>query len=275
MALSQKFINTAVFIAGAKDVGPPSDASLQGTGFIVQMPASDPDKCFLYVVTAAHVVRSFNSTFVRVSRKDGSVMDLHVPRGDWVFHWREDIAVALVTLMPSEVSVTVIPTESFVGVAETQFAPGPGDEVFFAGLLGLVPSMARRNIPMVRGGMIGALGQGDIPVRIPDGTVLNMHGHLIDCRSFGGFSGSPCFVNFLMRIDHTPNVGLAMEKRGALLLGLVSGHFDLRASVALPDETGDLGVPVAAGIAVLSTSQSIYELLMDDDLVAARLAAAE
>ena len=44
-------------------------------------------------------------------------------------------------------------------------------------------------------------------MRLPDGTVLTMHGHLIDCRSFGGFSGSPCFVEFLSGIGPNASVG--------------------------------------------------------------------
>lgn len=125
-----------------------------------------------------------------------------------MFHPVEDVAASLISLDPSEIALTVIPTSSFVGTAETQFAPGPGDEVFFPGLLGQVPSMGQRNVPMLRGGIIGALHQSEIPMRLPDDTVLSVHGHLIDCRSFGGFSGSPCFVRFTSGINVTPRMGL-------------------------------------------------------------------
>ena len=61
-------------------------------------------------------------------------------------------------------------------------------------------------------------------------------------------------------------MGLKVPKESTLLLGLVSGHFDLAASVALPDETNELRVPVAAGIAVVLPSDTILELLDSDEL---------
>lgn len=266
MGVSSSYITTAVFISGASEVVPPDDAPLRGTGFVAQMDAPDPDECYLHVVTAGHVVRPLACSFVRLSRRDGSVTSLAIPPTDWVFHPVEDVAAALISLDPSEIALTVIPTSSFVGTAETQFAPGPGDEVFFPGLLGQVPSMGERNVPMLRGGMIGALHQSGIPMRLPDDTVLSVHGHLIDCRSFGGFSGSPCFVRFTSGINVTPRMGLKTPQVSAHLLGIVGGHFDLRASVTLPDQEDKLRVPVAAGVAVIQTSQTILEVLRDEDL---------
>ncbi len=119
---------------------------------------------------------------------------------------------------------------------------------------------------MTRTGTIGALHQDEIPVKQGDGTVVKVHGHLIDCRSFGGFSGSPCFVRFLRGILTTPRLGLKTPKDSTLLLGLVSGHFDLAASVALPDPADEIRVPVAAGIAVVLPSETILELLESDEL---------
>lgn len=185
MAISTKFIDTAVFISGARHIGGPTDAALVGTGFVATVPTVDPDSGFMYVVTAAHVVRPFLSTFVRLSRHDGTVTDLQVAAESWVFHPVEDVAVAPIVLPAAGISLTIVPTTSFVGVAETEFQPGPGDEVFFPGLLGQVPSMGARNVPMVRGGIIGALHQDGIPMRLPDDTVLRMHGHLIDCDHLG------------------------------------------------------------------------------------------
>ncbi len=65
-------------------------------------------------------------------------------------------------------------------------------------------------------------------------------------------------------------MGLQIPKETALLLGIVGGHFDLQASVALPDQEDKLRVSVTAGIAVLQTSQTVLEVLGDDDLEADR-----
>lgn len=271
MAVSELYTRAVVFVSGALGPGP---ADLRGTGFVVSMPTADPDELFLYVVTAAHVVRPMRSTFIRLSRTpDGPITEeLEIPLERWVFHPFEDVAVAPMVVNPEEVILSVVPVDTFVGTAETQFAPGPGDKVIFVGLLGLVPSMGDRNVPMVRTGSIGALHQDQLPVRLPDGTVLSMHGHLIDCRSFGGFSGSPCFVEFLSRVDPTPRLGLATPRTSTLLLGLVSGHFDIHAAVALPGNEEELRVPVAAGIAVIQPAETIMEVLNDDELVASRAA---
>jgi hypothetical protein len=264
---SENFGKAVAFVGGSLEhADSTDDLPLRGTGFIVEMPSADPAQVFLYVVTAAHVVRPLATRFIRLSRPDRSTFDLRIAPEDWSFHPSEDVAVGQFGVDPAEVSIAVIPTSDFVGRSQTQFAAGPGDEVFFAGLLGLVASMGSRRIPMTRTGTIGALHQDGIPVRQADGTVVEVHGHLIDCRSFGGFSGSPCFVRFLSGIDTTPRMGLKVPKESTLLLGLVSGHFDLAASVALPDQTDEIRIPVAAGIAVVLPSDTILEVLESDEL---------
>ncbi len=50
----------------------------------------------------------------------------------------------------------------------------------------------------------------------------------------------------------------------------MSGHFDIHAPVALPDNEEELRVPVAAGIAVVQPAETIMEVLDDDELVASR-----
>jgi hypothetical protein len=65
-------------------------------------------------------------------------------------------------------------------------------------------------------------------------------------------------------------MGLKTPQVSAHLLGIVGGHFDLRASVTLPDQEDALRVPVAAGVAVVQTSQTVLEVLRDEDLEARR-----
>jgi hypothetical protein len=203
-----------------------------------------------------------------LSLEDGSVKDEPVDR--WVFHPTEDVAVTPFVDPTGEFFHSLVETDQFVGQAETDVTPATGDDVFFVGLLGSVPSMGKRNVPMVRSGSIGALYQGGIPIRLPDGTVIHTSGHLIDCRSFGGFSGSPCFVRFLSGKGSTPRMGLSYPIQSTLLLGMVAGHFDLKATVALPEGEDKLKVPVAAGIAVLTTAEAILETLNQEELVADR-----
>jgi hypothetical protein len=130
--------------------------------------------------------------------------------------------------------------------------------------------MGERNIPMVRTGAIGALYQADIPMRLTDGTLLKVHGHLIDCQSFGGFSGSPCFTRYISGSGKTEGLSLPYPIESTLLLGMVGGHFDLQASVGLPEGAGNVKVPVAAGVAVVYPAETIREVLDTEELAQER-----
>ena len=81
MGLGEFYSKSVVLISGAIDVGVGSeDAPLRGTGFLTMIPSVDPHLGFTYVVTAAHVVRPFCSTFIKLLRRDGTVADLPVSR---------------------------------------------------------------------------------------------------------------------------------------------------------------------------------------------------
>jgi hypothetical protein len=266
VALGDRYTKSVVFIAGAaKSAG---EAKLRGTGFVIGIQADAPHAFFLYVVTAAHVVRSCAATFVRITNADGSVEDMPVDR--WVYHPTEDVAVTPFHDPTGQFAHTFVEDYQFVGSGVMEQSPAAGDDVYFVGLLGNVPSMGKRNVPMVRSGSIGALNQAGIPMRLPDDTVVTVTGHLIDCRSFGGFSGSPCFVRYISGEGKTERMGLRFPIQSTQLLGMVAGHFDLKASVVLPDQENKLKVPVAAGIAVLSSAETIMETLNDEVLVKER-----
>jgi hypothetical protein len=98
-------------------------------------------------------------------------------------------------------------------------------------------------------------------MRLPDSTVIYVRGHLIDCRSFGGFSGSPCFVRFISASGKTERLGLTYPIESTLLLGMIGGHFDLASAVELPDQEESISVPVAAGIGVVYPADVITETL--------------
>lgn len=269
MALGIQYTKSVVFITGVRDPDSAALPDLRGTGFIVGAPTTDPVFGFLYVATAAHVVRQLSSTFVRLTTKSGEIEDVPVDRQSWVFHPSEDIAVTPLSAQP-QFDISPVPTQRFVGSAELDYEPLAGDDVYFAGLLSQVPAMGERNVPMVRKGSVGALYQDGVPVRLGDDTVIHVRAHLIDCRSYGGFSGSPCFVRFVSGVAKTPRLGLRYPTESTLLLGMVAGHFDLDASVELPDQEDKIKVPVAAGVAVLQPAEMIIETLEDEDLAAIR-----
>jgi hypothetical protein len=269
MALGKAYTKPVVFISGSPLSDPEAEPSLRGTGFLVGFRSEvNPGQGQVYIVTAAHVVRPLTAALVRLNKPDGSIAD-HVI-DEWIFHPTEDIGIARLPPPYSDYEFLAVEAKDFVGAEELEYSPQPGADVFVAGLLGLVPSMGERNIPMVRTGSIGAMYQDAIPMRSRDNTRINVRGHLIDCQSFGGFSGSPCFVRFISGSETTENLGLRIPKEPTLLLGMVGGHFDLQASVSLPDQEGKLSVPVAAGVAVVYPAEAIRETLDTDELVAER-----
>ena len=261
MALGKQYSKSVVFISGQFDGE--TNPKLRGTGFLVGFRSeADPNQGLIYIVTAAHVVRPLSALFVKLGRRDGTVADCAVD--EWIFHPTEDIAAARMPMPYGDYEFLVVEAGDFVGAAEPEWSPEPGAEVYFAGLLAQVPSMGAQNIPMVRTGSIGALYQGGIPMRLPGDTLIKVHGHLIDCRSFGGFSGSPCFVRYISGSGKTKGLELPYPIESTLLLGMVGGHFDLKTSVTLPDQEDKLDVPVAAGVAVIYPAESIKEVLDEE-----------
>lgn len=269
MALGKAYTKPVVFISGSPLSEPKAEPSLRGTGFLVGFRSEvDPGQGWVYIVTAAHVVRPLIAALVRMNKPDGSVAD-HVI-DEWLFHPTDDIAVARFPPPYSNYEFYAVEAKDLVGTAEPQRPPEPGADVYIAGLLQVVPAMGEQNIPMVRTGSIGALYQDNIPMRLPDDTLLKVHGHLIDCQSFGGFSGSPCFVRYISGRGETEEMGLSYPIQSTLLLGMIGGHFDLKASVGLPEGAGNLKIPVAAGVAVVYPAEAIKEVLDRQELAQER-----
>jgi hypothetical protein len=199
---------------------------------------------------------------------EGLVDELVVdaPVTQWFRHPRHDIAAAPMADADNQWAIAVVRTEDFVDVSD--HVPALGEPVFFAGLLAQVESMGEKHVPMLRSGTLGALRQSDVPMREPGGGKRRLDGHLVDCRSFGGFSGSPCFVQMVRPGPPIPRMGLPTMEQHTLLLGMVGGHFDHQATVDV--EGNELSVPTSAGVAVVYPSELIRELLDDDEVVEAR-----
>jgi hypothetical protein len=275
MALPTSQRRSVVFVGGIDSDG---TRRLRGTGFLVGVPVGEADAVHLYLVTASHVV-PYETSFMRLRRMrvapppgtplderdlDESVVDVDV--GTWHRHPTSDVAIAFLPEPDDLWAVGVVSVDEFVDAGSHD--PFVGEDVFFAGLLGQVESMGERHVPMLRGGMIGALYQHDIPMVDPGGTRRRLDGHLIDCRSFGGFSGAPCFVRLVREGKPTPKLGLPTSETHSLLLGVVGGHFDHQSSVEI--EGGRYGIPTSAGVALVYPCELIRELLDDEDVVAER-----
>lgn len=284
MPLTDVYPRIVVFIT---DERPQPDGTTAlvpiGTGFLVTMP-SDVHfsfQTFYYVVTAGHVARGARSPHIRANTlmfpdPDPETVDLAIP--EWHFHPFADVAVAPVTA--EGVWMTSILPHSFADqhidrrkfnvseVDDRQHRPGLGDRIYFIGLLADVPSMAQ-NLPLVRSGNIGALYQKGVPVEHPDGTrsEYKHEVHLVDCRSFGGFSGSPCFVQYdYLARNRMGEIEALVDK--TLLLGLVSGHLDQWEEARVEgDILGSVRARANSGVGVVIPSEYIRETLELEELV--------
>jgi hypothetical protein len=197
-------------------------------------------------------------------------MSLMSTWGHGTAHPTSDVAIALLPEPDDLWAVGVVSVDEFVDAASHD--PYVGEDVFFAGLLAHVESMGERHVPMLRGGMIGALYQPDIPMVDPGGSRRRLEGHLIDCRSFGGFSGAPCFARLVREGEPTPNLALRTSETHWLLVGVVGGHFDHQSSVEIQGDR--YSIPTSAGVAVVYPCELIRDLLNDEDVVAERRSSA-
>ena len=210
---------------------------------------------------------------------DSSLEDL--PIQEWQFHEHDDVALTVMELdekeQPYDIAVLPIPDflpsyapNRYSDATRVRNRPMLGDRVYFIGLFSPISAMGEQNVPLVRSGTLAAWSQEHVPVRLPDGTCLEYTAHLIDSRSYAGFSGSPCFVQFPIEAG-IGGVGRSDEKTE--LIGLVSSHVDSRENVTLTGDIAELGtadVAVHLGVSVVMPAESIHELLERDDVLADR-----
>ena len=275
MPLNDQFPKAVAFVVGwRKD---PTGSLVQtaiGTAFFVAVPNTSGDAGWICAVTARHVIEMETQTWLRVRAKDGSIQ--LITTTPWVQHPSADVAVAHMP-SPDTLDIKWLTMTDFLDLSPTM--PALGDPVYFIGLLAMAGSMVAENVPMVRSGTLGRMYQEGVPLQRGDGTISHHVVHLIDCRSFGGFSGSPCFAEFRV----PPRPGLAGVFIGGLsalpetkCIGLISGHFDDLAKVRAIEELADdpvvkaIRFPVNTGVGIVTPIEKVRECLMDGSLVAMR-----
>jgi len=226
-----------------------------------------------YLVTAAHVLWDQEDLTVRfrVPTASGIAWVDEQPLGNVIYeHWDADVAV--IPLADREFDMHAIAMErQTVGM---DALPQWGQEAYYVGLLDPVFRMGDEAIPMVRSGSVGAMYQ----TIQPDQDKPGFPAHLIDCRSYRGFSGSPVLVQFgypgpmtpantpipdrLLSDDSTPDVSeLGRMQYLTLLLGLLVQHIDDKQVVPIASNVG---------IGIVLPVDRIWEVLRSEALVKER-----
>jgi hypothetical protein len=203
-----------------------------GTGFFVGFPDArgGPDYTFVYFVTAKHVLRDFDGSFLRTVKLrvnlkttvGSSQVDFteDIPVSDengkllW-FHGKNesDEAVAFPLLLnQAKAEFKVIPITMFVDdTALKSDDVEEGDNIYFIGLLAQYYG-AKRNHPVVRRGTLALMTDEEIPTLSGPQKVF-----IAELQSWPGNSGSPVFLNLGGLRRNTLSVGQNLKFLGILL----------------------------------------------------------
>jgi hypothetical protein len=276
MPLSKSHLYSAVRIIGALD--PNVDLEKKGvigTGFLMDLDIErDTGDGFhyRYVVTAAHVLDEQFEVQIQVPHPaTGALGDPHaIKRSAWKSPLENfDLALAPWDVYPG------------VGIPIDMVRKEPlalGAVVSYVGIL----TAFSRPLAMVRSGTIAAL---DV-----EGLKFDSHytfpAHLIDCRSYDGFSGSPCYSQTPFVVgdpqipletikEQFPLHGSNLEREGAISMNRVGTHFEFIGMFArhtTDDFDGKGGAVNRFGIGVMLRAQDIVTALMSDELEQDRLA---
>ena len=228
-----------------------------GTGFFITVASeTHADLRYGYVVTADHVIWDQNQIEVQAPdpTQNGA---LHPPID--IDGWRKPLADVDLAIAPFNYGNTDYRLYQALQL-ERQVLP-LGDIPDLWARIHYIGILVPLHRPMARSGTICALEQRGIE---HDGG-YDYPAHLVDCRSYGGFSGSPCFVETafasLTPIPPQPLIEGAMGPVGllqyrAVLCGMFTEH--------LSDRSGD--IPASRyGVGVMVRSDEIREALMNDD----------
>jgi Trypsin-like peptidase domain len=237
-----------------------------GTGFfvIVQSKAM-PSAADTYLLTAHHVVRSQTDVEVEIADpfNAGRLHPRLKTRG-----WCQpveglDLAVAPFE-RPDEYGALALQMDYHL--VETLNVP-LGADFHYVGLLGPLDR------PMARSGTIGALNQEGVPLKRYEYAA-----HLADCRSYGGFSGSPCFAEYAFP-SLTPKEPPAPlpECSGDvgrmrylhLLCGMFTGHLTSDPDEEPEDEIDERFAAELVsryGVGIILPSDAIWRALMTPEL---------
>lgn len=256
MTLNPLMLNSAVRIS--------SHGDLLGTGSIISVASeSIPGKRWPYLVTADHVVQGYDGMVeleVPDGRNNGKVF-APIPADPFVRPIPGvDIAVAP---FPEHLVPRYQETRIEHFVPEGHVAP-LGATIFYLGIF------AGPDTPMARSGTLGTI---DIPIeKQVRGRSYSYRADLVDCRSYDGFSGSPCFsvmyyaaLNMPVSVpdDFVPALAdgsrpdLVQVAALALFCGVFVAHYD--------DPPSGRDVESKYGVGVMVPCDYVREALMSED----------
>jgi hypothetical protein len=235
----------------------------KGSAFCLQVPSeAHDDRWYSYVVTAHHVIDAQPKPELLFpdSRRPGT---LHPPIQTSGPDWIQPVDSVDLAVLPFDRPEGIWINTLRVGFHLYETLPGDALLAMPFHYVGLLEPLDRA---MARSGTLGAVYQNGIAHR--DG--YEYAAHLGDCRTYAGFSGSPCFVEitFPSLTPQDPIVPAPAElgplgrlRHLHLLCGMVTWH--LERGIDSPEAS-------AFGVVVMLTSDEIWRALMSPELVRER-----
>jgi hypothetical protein len=267
VTISETFLDTPVRIT--------SFGTLEGTGFFATIPSeAHPGHRWGYVVTAHHVVANKIGLEVQAPVPFGTGR-LYDPVEVDVSEWKQPLPNVDLAMAPWRRSSGPVPGLPYELMIPTDVVAGLhlATPVHYVGMF--EPLMR----PVVRSGSIAALDQCDVLHAHYDHPV-----HLVDCRSYKGFSGSPCLVEFRfanleeLPSDRLPWAGIPEHMwSGGESMGRLGGisSFVLVCGMFIRHFSDDLtapDIPSRYGVGVMLPSEYVKEALMTAEARAERRA---
>ncbi|MHB8384170.1 MAG: S1 family peptidase [Candidatus Binataceae bacterium] len=173
------------------------------SGFLVGMASTKHrGMWWIYAVTNSHVIKDGNSVVRLNKREAGRGYETEVvPTEKWIHHQKgDDIAICPIDVFGKRIKFQFLDVRNHFVVRNEMplHNLGPGDDVYMVGRL--LYRGIQRNLPVVHTGVIAMMPLE--PLESTDGFL--QESFIIECRSIGGFSGSPVFVR--RRRDELPDV---------------------------------------------------------------------
>jgi len=180
-----------------------------GTGFLVGLESvKHKNMWWIYAVTNNQVIRD-GFPVIRLNKREAGrgheTEILNLSASNWTPHPEgDDLAICPVDVFGKRIKFQFLDVRNyFVARNEMPFHNlGPGDDVYMVGRL--VYRSVQRNLPVVHTGVITMMPLE--PLKRDDGFL--QESFIVECRSIGGFSGSPVFVR--CRRDELPDISFPL-----------------------------------------------------------------
>lgn len=251
---------------------------LAGTTFFVTVQSiCQPNHFFRYAVTAKHVIDGIKEgtkdghVYFRLNNRDAGTCRVESNINEWFIHPYDDfVDVAVMPIFSQERIEWMFWDVRGFATDETikEINIDVGDDVFLTGLYHRHTG-AKRNVPIIRAGIIAAMPEEPVKTKLGEATAF-----LVEARSINGLSGSPVFVlpeSYYARnvkIEDTLTLGYGDARVGSFwLLGLMHGHWDVDNSYVdtiMTDKSNTQSINEGIGIVV--PAQKILEVINHPDL---------